>query len=229
MSDKGLIKYLSEFATTERLKRFNDVLVNRTRYITVVLEELYQEHNASAVLRTCDCFGIQDVHVLEGKNSFNVNESIAMGASKWLSIQKYKLNEIKLSDAITNLKEQKYRIVATVPDSRAVSLDKFDLQKGKVALLFGTELNGLSNESKSLADEFIYIPMSGFTESFNVSVSAGIILHLLTQKLHNSNLDWRLPEDEKDELILNWLRESVKSSEQLEKDFALKRGQTFSP
>lgn len=222
MTDKGLIQYLSEFATSERLKRFNEVLANRTRYITVVLEELYQEHNASAVLRTCDCFGIQDVHVIEGKNSFNVNDSIAMGASKWLSICKYKTSEVMLTETILELKQKNYRIVATVPDSAAVPLDKFDLQKGKVALLFGTELNGLSEESKSNADEFLYIPMAGFTESFNISVSAGIILHFLTQQLHKSQLAWKLNEDEKDELILNWLRESVKSSDQLEAEY-LKR------
>jgi len=223
MTDKGLIHYLSEFATSERLKRFNEVLANRTRYITVVLEELYQQHNASAVLRTCDCFGIQDVHVIEGKNSFNVNDSIAMGASKWLSIRKYKMSEVRLADAISELKQKNYRVIATVPDSEAVPLDKFDLSRGKVALLFGTELNGLSGESKSYADEFLYIPMAGFTESFNISVSVGIILHFLTQQLHTSKLDWQLHEDEKDELILNWLRESVKSSELLEAKYLIKR------
>jgi tRNA (guanosine-2'-O-)-methyltransferase len=223
MTDKGLIQYLSEFATSKRLKRFNEVLAHRTRYITVVLEELYQQHNASAVLRTCDCFGIQDVHIIEGKNKFNVNDSIAMGASKWLSIHKYKMSEMKMADTISHLKQNKYRIVATVPDSEAVPLNKFDLQKGKIALLFGTELNGLSEESKSYADEFLYIPMAGFTESFNISVSAGIILHFLTNQMHKSKLAWKLREEEKDELILNWLRESVKSSDLLEAEYLLRK------
>jgi tRNA (guanosine-2'-O-)-methyltransferase len=223
MTDKGLIKYLSEFATGDRLKRFYEVLANRTRYITVVLEELYQQHNASAVLRTCDCFGIQDVHIIEGKNKFNVNDSIALGASKWLSIYKYKMSEVSLANTISGLKAKEYRIVATVPDSGALCLDQFDLNKGKIALLFGSELNGLSEEIKGLAEEFLYIPMTGFTESFNISVSAGIILHLLTQQLNKSKIAWNLGEDEKDELILNWLRESVKSSELLEAEYLLKK------
>jgi tRNA (guanosine-2'-O-)-methyltransferase len=228
MTDKGLIKYLSQFATSERLLRFNEVLANRTRYITVVLEELYQEQNASAVLRTCDCFGIQDVHVIEGKNKFNVNDSIAMGASKWLSIHKSKMADFQLKECIMQLKTNNYRIVATVSDPQALPLDKFDITKGKTALLFGTELNGLSEECKRYADEFLYIPMAGFTESFNISVSAGIILYDLIRQLHNSEISWQLNEEEKDELILNWLRESVKSSEQLEAEYSMKRDKPFS-
>jgi tRNA (guanosine-2'-O-)-methyltransferase len=227
MIDKGLIEYLSGFATTERRERFDEVLANRTRYITVILEELYQEQNASAVLRTCDCFGIQDVHVIEGKNKFSVNDAIAMGASKWLSINKYTLSDQKLKDCIVNLKERNYRIVATVPDQNAVPLQDFGLSKGPVALMFGTELNGLSEESKNYADEFLYIPMAGFTESFNISVSAGIILHYLTDQLQHSNISWKLSEDEKDELILNWLRASVKSSELLEAGYYLKGAEPF--
>jgi tRNA (guanosine-2'-O-)-methyltransferase len=223
MTDKGLIQYLSQFATKERIERFNEVLVNRTRYITVVLEELYQEQNASAVLRTCDCFGIQDVHVIEGKNKFNVNDSIAMGASKWLSVHKSNMTNLQLKQSIEQLKMKNYRIVATVPDPKALPLDKFDLAKGKTALLFGTELNGLSEECKSYAEEFLYIPMAGFTESFNISVSAGIILHELTRQLHNSKISWHLNQGEKDELILNWLRESIKSSEQLEAEYNMRR------
>jgi tRNA (guanosine-2'-O-)-methyltransferase len=223
MTDKGLIQYLSGFATAERLNRFNDVLKNRTRYITVVLEELYQQHNSSAVLRTCDCFGIQDVHVIEGENKFNVNDSIALGASKWLSIYQHKMKEGGLFETIEELKKHHYRIVATVSDSKAKPLDKFDIRIGKVALLFGTELNGLSSEIKSYADEFLYIPMKGFTESFNISVSAGIILHYLIEQLHSSNLSWQLEEEEKDELILNWLRASVKSSDLLEAEYLTKR------
>jgi len=223
MTDKGLIEYLSGFATTERVQRFKEVLADRTRYITVVLEELYQEQNASAVVRTCDCFGIQDVHVIEGKNKFSVNDSIAMGASKWLSVHKYKMTELKLKECIDQLKDRNYRIVATVPDPNAVPLDKFDLSKGRTALMFGTELNGLSEESKSFADEFLYIPMAGFTESFNISVSAGIILSHLSQLLRKSNLDWKLREEERDELILSWLRESVKSAELLEAEYYMKR------
>ena len=199
--------------------RFREVLEERTRYITVVLEELYQEQNASAVLRTCDCFGIQDVYVIEGRNKFRENEHIAMGASKWLSIHKFQTDESRQNACIEELKRMKYRIVATVPDASAVSLPEFDLNKGPVALMFGTELKGLSQELVSKADEFLYIPMRGFTESFNISVSAGIILHELSHRLHSSKIFWRLTDNEKDDLTLKWLRESVKSSELLESAF----------
>ena len=219
MKDKGFIDYLAGFATSERLQRFKEVLEYRTRYISVVLEEIYQEQNASAVVRTCDCFGIQDVHVIEGKNRFNVNDSIAMGASKWLSIHKYRNDGDDLKECISELKNKNYRIIATVPDPAAVPLEQFDLSKGPVAVMFGTELKGLSPELKEMADEFLYIPMAGFTESFNISVSAGIILHQLSVQLQNSKLDWKLKEDERDELILKWLRDTVKSSLLLEGEY----------
>lgn len=214
-----LVQYLSGFVTEERLSRFDAVLSRRTRYITVVLEDIYQQHNASAVLRTCDCFGIQDVHIVEKRNRFNVNDEIALGASKWLSLHVYGQPEDQMYGAIASLKQQGYRVVATVPDHRAVTLEKFDLKKGKFALLFGTELTGLSPEAIEQADEFLVIPMAGFTESFNISVSAGIILHYLCHVLRQSELPWRLESDEKNQLQLEWLRNTIRNPELIESRF----------
>jgi tRNA (guanosine-2'-O-)-methyltransferase len=184
-----------------------------------VLEDIYQSQNASAVLRTCDCFGIQDVHIIENKNEYKINPDVALGASKWLSMNYYNKTENNTLDAINKLKADGYRIVATTPHTNDVNLEDFSLSDGKTALVFGTELTGISDIVYENADEFMKIPMYGFTESFNISVSAAVILHHLTYKLRNSDIDWQLEEDESDELLLNWIRSSIKKSKLLEKRF----------
>ena len=208
---RELIDYLAGFVTENRLATFRKVIESRTRHITVVLEDLYQMHNASAVLRTCECFGIQDVHVVENKNTFSINPDIALGASKWLTLYKHNLSEVNPTAICSKLRSMGYKIVATIPGEGAFNLEEFNPLE-KTALLFGTELEGLSRDFTREADEMIKIPMFGFTESFNISVSAGIILHQLLQKVRNSNITWKLPPEEADEILLNWLKESVKNS-----------------
>ncbi|MCD6200560.1 MAG: RNA methyltransferase [Bacteroidales bacterium] len=210
--DKELITYLESFLTLRRKALFQQVLQDRTRYLTVVLEDLYQPHNASAVLRTCECFGIQDVHIIENRNQYTVNPDVALGASKWLTLFKYNAKENNTADTLTLLKKKGYRLVATVPGHESTSLPDFDLDKGQTALLFGTELRGLSDTALSMADEFLKIPMAGFTESFNISVSAGIILSHLTLKFHKKDY-WRLSGPEKEQIYLEWLKKSIKSSD----------------
>ena len=213
-----VISQLGEFVTEERLKLFKSVLENRTRYITVVLEDIYQPHNASAVLRTADCFGIQDVHIIENRNEYNINPDVALGSNKWLNLIKHNKKSNNTLDVIDNLKKDGYRIVATTPHTNDVSLNEFDLLKGKVALFFGTELNGLSKPMLNNADEYLRIPMYGFTESFNISVSASIILNELTGILRKSNLPWHLSQNEKEIIILRWLMNSIKRSEPIFKE-----------
>jgi len=218
--DKKLLEYLSEYITPQRLELFNKILDMRTRYLTVVLEDIFQPQNASAVLRTCDCFGVQDIHVIEGRNEFKVNREIAMGSSKWLTVKKYKGKENGNLEVIRKLKAENYRIVATTPHMNDQELPDFDLTKGKTALIFGSERPGLTENIIKEADEFLKIPMYGFTESFNISVSAAIILHHLTQKLRDNNeIDWHLNETERDELKLEWIRKSIKRHELIEKRF----------
>ena len=216
---RDLIAHLSEYVTENRLALFRRVLADRTRYITVLLEDIYQSQNASAVLRTCDCNGIQDVHIVEERNEYSINRDVALGADQWLTLNYYNKGKEKINKAIKALKERDYRIVATSPHKEGVSPDSFDLEKGKAVLMFGTELNGLTNEALELADEFIQIPMAGFTESYNISVSAAIILYTLRKRLEASNLHWKLEEEEENELLLDWLRTSVKMSEQIENKF----------
>jgi tRNA (guanosine-2'-O-)-methyltransferase len=220
---KKLIRHLSNCITDERLELFQKNLLNRTKYLTIVLENIYQPLNASAVLRSADCFGVQDVHVIENYNEFSPDREVAMGSSNWLTIKRYNEEENNTFKCIKSLKKQGYRIIATVPGNEVQSLDALDVNKGKFALLFGTEMEGLTEEAKEMADELVTIPMYGFTESFNLSVSAAICLYQLRTKLEKSNLDWKLNDEEKDKVMLQWLRYTIDRSEIVEKDFLQNR------
>jgi tRNA (guanosine-2'-O-)-methyltransferase len=215
----ALIDFLSQFATPRRVQLFKDIAANRTRYITPVLENIYQPQNASAVLRTCDCLGIQDVHIIEERNRYKLNPDVELGSAQWLSLIRYNNPANNTATAIQNLRANGYRIVATTPHTNDISLDDIDLSKGKIALLFGTELSGLSQEAIDLSDEFVRIPMTGFTESFNISVSVAIVAYTLIRELRASTLPWKLSETDQKILILEWLRKSVKYSDELEKRF----------
>jgi tRNA (guanosine-2'-O-)-methyltransferase len=214
-----LIEHLSGFITENRLSLFKKVLGERTRYLTVMLEDIYQSQNASAVLRTCDCTGIQDVHIVEQDNEYEINREVALGSNQWLSLHYYNEGTDNIYSGIQALKEQGYRIVATSPNKEGITPESFKLENGKAALLFGTELNGLTERALELADEYIQIPMVGFTESYNISVSAAITLYSLRKRLEVSELEWQIGEEERNELLLHWLRTSIKMSGQIETKF----------
>jgi len=220
--NKGLINYLLSFLSNERASIIQNVIQHRTRYLTVVLEDIFQSQNAGAVLRTCDCFGIQDVHIIDSNNSFDINPRVVRGATKWIDLHHYNNSENNSLAAIEKLKADGYRIVATTPHTNDVTLDEFDYSKGKIALVFGNEHAGISQVVKENADEFLKIPMYGFTESFNLSVSAAIILHHLTYQLKNSDIHYKLTESEQDELILTWLKDNVKGSKYIIRDYYIK-------
>ena len=214
-----LIEHMSGCITENRLALFKKVLAGRTRYITVLLEDIYQSQNASAVLRTCDCTGIQDVHIVEERNIYEINRDVALGSERWLSLHYYNGGSDNIYRGIESLKSEGYRIVATSPHKEGITPENFDLEKGKVALMFGTELNGLTDRALELADEYIQIPMVGFTESYNISVSAAITLYTLRKRLEISSLEWKIGEEEQSELLLNWLRITIKMSDQIENKF----------
>ncbi len=218
MKDK-LIQYLQQFVTERRLKLFESRLENRTRYLTVVLEDIFQPHNASAVLRSCECFGVQDLHIIENRNAYRINPDVALGSYKWLTLKRHNQPGDNTTAALTALKKEGYRVVAAMPHKNDCKLEDFDLSKGKTALVFGSELEGLSRVAVSLADEFIQVPMVGFTESLNISVSAAICIHHLTSSLRRSTLSWRLQEDEKQDIMLSWLKKTIKKSGQIEQAF----------
>ncbi|MFP4329345.1 MAG: TrmH family RNA methyltransferase [Spirochaetaceae bacterium] len=244
-----LTEYLSRFVTPRRLARMEEVLRERTRYITVLLEDIYQPHNASAVLRSCDSCGVQDVHILEKRNSYRVNPGVELGTAQWLTLRKYRLPrpgesgapvaspsaegrdsstlvaEDPTALALRQLRDSGYRIVATTPHTDEVDLPEFDLFRGKVALCFGTEMGGLSEGLLAEADEYLRIPMYGFVESFNISVSAAITLYTLTQRLRSPGREFpSLDSREIEELRLSWLRGSVKEWRRLEQRFVEESG-----
>ncbi|NDG53047.1 MAG: TrmH family RNA methyltransferase [Flavobacteriia bacterium] len=220
---EALIDHFLKCITHERKALFEELIQKRTTYLTVVLENIYQPLNASAVLRSCDCFGIQDVHVIENYNEFKPDREVAMGASNWLTVNRYDKNENNTLDCIQSLKNKGYRIVATSPHNSQTGLINFDLSKGKTALFFGTEVEGLSDVVLENADEHLHIPMYGFTESFNLSVSAAICLYEMRMKMEKENIKWHMTEDEKNQVLLNWLRYSIDRSEIVEEDFLKNR------
>ncbi|MDD4193256.1 MAG: RNA methyltransferase [Mangrovibacterium sp.] len=218
--NKELVQYLSTFITPGRLEVFDRILKQRTRYLTVVLEDIYQPQNASAVIRTADCFGIQDLYVIENNNLFTIDKEVALGASKWVDIRKFNTKGNSTGRAVVYLRKKGYRIVATSPHEGDVNLEDYDLAKGKTALFFGTELSGVSDLVRSEADEFLKIPMYGFTESLNISVSAGIILQELTHRMRlHPEVDWLLTPAEQEEVKLSWLRRSIKMASLIEGRF----------
>lgn len=212
--DPELIKYLEEFLTPERKALFDKVLAQRTNHFTVATEDVYQLHNTSAVMRSCDVFGIQNIHIVEERNLKRIDREIAMGAQKWVSINRYHNSR----ESIDSLRAKGYKIVATTPTGSAVNLDDFDISQPS-AFFFGTEKNGLSSEVMSEADQFLKIPMAGFTESLNISVSAAIILQQVTSKLRNSKVKWELTENEKNTIKFEWLGKSFRNFDQMVKSY----------
>ena len=210
-----LSDYLEDFVTERRLNRIEEVLRNRTRRIVVVLEDLYQSHNASAVLRSCECFGVQDVYVIENYNSFEPSSDVALGSSKWLTVRHYNAeNGANTRRCLQELKDFGYRIAATCLSSDADVLSNVSVQE-PLALCFGNEENGLSATAMELADMKITIPIHGFTQSFNISVSAALCLYELIGRLHNEDSEWGLTEEEKNKFRFDWLKKSVQHSEKI--------------
>jgi tRNA (guanosine-2'-O-)-methyltransferase len=211
---QAAINLLREYATPEKLQKMEAVLANRTRQVTVVMEDIFQSHNANAVIRSVECFGVQDIHLIEQQFTFRVSAGVAMGSTKWVDIHKH----ASTADAFAVLKAQGYKIVATTLHSQAKPLEELNLDH-KLALVFGTENVGLSSYAHEHADAFVTIPMVGFTQSFNVSVSVALCLYHITRQLRSSSIAWQLTPQEKQELLLSWLRRTVRASKQLEERF----------
>ena len=210
MIDLQLLEHLETYLTPQRISRFDTVLPNRTKHFTVATEDVYQLHNTSAVIRSCDVFGIQEVHIVEERNSKRIDREIAMGSQKWVDLQRYHT----VADCIQNLKDTGYQIVATTPHDNDQVLADFDITK-KSCFFFGRETEGLSPEVMEAADCFLKIPMVGFTESLNISVSAAIILQDVTNKLRRSEVSWQMTADEQLEKRLDWISKTLKSYDKI--------------
>jgi len=216
-----LLSYLSNFLTDDRKSLFEKVLKYRSKHITVVLEDIYQSHNASAVLRTCDLTGILDVHIIENRNQYEVNPDVALGSSKWLNLNIYNEQENNTIQTFQKLRKDGYKIIATTPHKNSQSLESINLTE-KIAIVFGTELTGLSEVAIKNADDYLRIPMYGFTESYNISVSAALVLFTLTERMRKENVDWQLTETEHLQTLLDWTRRSINKSDAIEKHFLKK-------
>ena len=210
MIDLQLLEHLETYLTPERKARFDAVLPHRTKHFTVATEDVYQLHNTSAVIRSCDVFGIQEVHIVEERNSKRIDREIAMGSQKWVDLQRFH----SVADCIQNVKGNGYQIVATTPHENDQVLADFDINK-KSCFFFGRETEGLSQEVLDAADCFLKIPMVGFTESLNISVSAAIILQDVTNKLRKSEVKWQLSEEEQLEKRLDWISKTLKSYDKI--------------
>jgi len=204
-SDTAYLEYIEDFITQERRDKFIRVLKDRTRHFTVAIEDIFQLHNTSAVLRTCEIFGLQELNVIEAKYGKTIDKEIAMGAQKWVDVTRYGSTQ----DCIDRLKAKGYRIIATSPHDDSSLLEDFDISQ-PCALFFGTERLGLSEEVLKQADGFLKIPMVGFTESINVSSSAAIIVQDLTNRLRKSDVEWKLSEEEILEKRIDWTQKTIK-------------------
>ena len=213
-----LLTYLEGFVTDKRKNLFRNILQDRTRHFTVVLEDIYQQHNASAVIRSCDIFGIQDIHVIENKYKSKVSKNIAKGSQKWLSFHNYKEDTNNTLECLNTLKSKGYQIIATSPHNNSSILHDFDISK-KPAFVFGVEKTGVSDLVINNADGILKIPMVGFTESLNISVAAAIILENLTFKLRNSSVDWTLTNEEQKILYASWIEKTIKNVDEIKERF----------
>jgi len=205
LQSTAYLHYLEGFLTENRIKRIDEVLCQRTKHFTVVVEDVYQLHNTSAVMRSCEVFGIQEIQVIEQKFGKQIDSEIALGAQKWVDIYRFE-NSIS---CIRAMRKKGYQIIATTPHDQSTDLTSFDITK-PAALFFGTEKDGLSEAVLQEADGMIHIPMVGFTESLNISVSAAILLQQLSDRLRKSNIEWRLTPQEILLKKIDWAQKSIK-------------------
>jgi tRNA (guanosine-2'-O-)-methyltransferase len=219
-SEKLLFGHLDRFVSDHKKEFIRKVLEERTRYVTVVLENIYQSQNASAVLRTSECMGIQDIHIIENTAKYQLNVRVLKGADKWLNLHRYRVKGVNNTETCFRaLRDQGYKILAADPAADGKPVGEVDVSENKLALVFGNELRGASAYALEKSDMRIKIPMYGFTESLNLSVSVAICLNTLLSKLRVSATDIALSENEKSMIMLSWYRKIVKRSDVLEREF----------
>lgn len=204
------IAYLREFMTEERRETLERVLRMRTRYMTILTENTFHPQNASALVRHCEAFGVQDLHTVETRCKFNPNLNIVRGTDKWIELVRHE----STTEALRSLKAEGYRIVATTPHRESCTPETFDVTKGKFVLVFGTEHAGISEEVMQEADEFLRIPMCGMVESLNVSASAAILIYQLSERMRQQvpQAEWQLPDEAYLETLYRWSFSSVRDA-----------------
>ena len=212
---------LSEFykiITPNKVSMFERIAPQRSRHLVVGLENIQQDHNASAIMRSMDCLGFQELHLIEKNNSYQFQRDIALGAARWLDVVQHQEGPEPVLDAIAQLKNKGYRIVATSPHHKAGTPQTIDISQ-PIALFFGAEKHGISEELLQNADELLHIPMHGFTESFNLSVSAAMVLSALRTRLEASEVNWLLPKAAQTMLKIEWCERILNGGPQLAQKF----------
>lgn len=218
--EERIFRHLSQFVSDNKKAAVERVINQRTRYVTVVLENIYQSQNASAAVRTSECMGLQDVHIIENTAEYHLNIRVLKGSYKWMNLERYRAKDVNNTETcFSHLRANGYRIMVADPSEDGTSIDDIDLSAGKIALVFGNELNGASPYCLEHADQKIRIPMFGFTESLNISVSVAISLNTVLSKLRRSELNIGLTGEEQSRIKLTWYRKIVKRSDVLEREF----------
>lgn len=217
-AQQELTAYLEGFVSQKRRNLLKSILEQRSRYLSIMLEDLYQPHNTAAVLRSCDAFGVQDVHVLQISNRYQPSKMVSVGAEKWVYQHRHAGDEGLTLKKMKEFKEQGWALVATCPNEDGYTPSNLPLDK-PLMLMFGSEKPGLSEQAIEEADYRLQIPMHGFSESFNVSVSVALILQVLSSRIREENIEWGLNAEEKELIYLDWLRNSIKRSSEVEKHF----------
>lgn len=215
-----LVNHLAQFISEHKKNLIERILSQRTNHITVVLEDIYQSQNASAVIRTCECMGLQDIHIVEQRSKYQINPRVLKGANKWVSFYQYHDKAANNTEVCYEaLRDAGYKILVTDPAPDGLSIHDIDIEQHKIAIVFGNELRGVSQYAIDHADHKIKIPMYGFTESLNISVSVAISLHSLVAKLHQAGGNHFIAEAYKDKLRLEWYKKIVRRSDLIEQEF----------
>jgi tRNA (guanosine-2'-O-)-methyltransferase len=214
MNKKELLPKLLTMVSDNKNELFADILCKRTRHLSIVIENMYQEQNASAIVRSADCLGVQDVHIIENNNELKINEDIAMGSDNWMTIKQYYKEENNTLSCLNQLKSEGYKIAVTSPHQDDMLISELSVED-KTALVFGTEMTGVSEIAKKNADVFVKIPMYGFTESYNLSVSAGICMYDFIHRLKSSTTNWELSDTDRDDILFEWLKHTIDRSDKV--------------
>ena len=205
-----IFDYLKQFLTDERLSKIEHFSQESSDFVLPVMEDVYQFRNAAAIVRSVEACGFHHVVALEEENVFNPNLKVTKGAETWVKVEKMPNN----LDSLNEIKNRGYKILAVSPENNATMLPDYEVNE-PIALVFGTELEGVSDEILDFADETLAIPMFGFTKSFNVSVAAAICMYELKQKLMKSGIDYKLSDEKLLEMKIRWTVNSIRSGEEL--------------
>ncbi|MBO7263419.1 MAG: RNA methyltransferase [Alistipes sp.] len=203
------LEYMTRFITDERRDVLQRTVAQRTHYMRILTENMFHPQNASAIMRHCEAFGIQQIHTVEDRCKFDPSVNIVRGTQKWVDVEHHDTT----AEALRALKSEGYRIVATTPHRCSATPESFDVTKGKFALVFGTEHAGISDEVIEAADDFLMIPMCGMVESLNVSASAAILIYMLSERIRQSVDGWQLSDAEQLKLLTRWTMSSVRDYE----------------